>query len=81
MKEDELDDNQILLVSRRIDADIVVFGHIDLSSGKITLKLKWINFNSGNEIIKKDFTIDERDKMEKLAGDVMTYLGREIKKK
>ena len=79
VKEQELGDNQVKLVSRRIEANIVVFGTIEVSSGRITLKLKWINFDRGADVISKDFTIDEREKLEKLAEDVMTYLGREIK--
>lgn len=80
IKEEELNDNQVRLVSRRIEANIVVFGKIDISSGTVRLKLRWINFEKGNEVIKKDFSIDEKEKLEKLAQDVMTYLGREIKK-
>ena len=80
LKEEDLDDNQVRLVSRRINARIIVFGRIDQSSGKITLKLKWIDYDRGNEIRAKDFSIDEKEKLEKLAQEVMTYLGREIEK-
>lgn len=79
IKEEELDNNQVRLVARRIEASIVVFGKIDISSGTVKLQLMWINFEKGNEVIKKDFSIDEKEEIEKLAQDVMTYLGREIK--
>ncbi len=80
LKEEDLDDNQLRLVSRRMNARVIVFGRIDQSSGKITLKLKWIDYDRGNEIRAKDFSIDEKEKLEKLAQEVMTYLGREIEK-
>ncbi len=80
IKEKDLDDNQVKLVARRIEARIVVFGKINLTSGKITLNLKWINFDKNQNIITKDFSIDEKEKLEELAQDVMTYFGREIKK-
>jgi Skp family chaperone for outer membrane proteins len=80
LKEEDLDDNQVRLVSRRINARIVVFGKIDQSSGKITVKLKWIDYDRGNEIRTKDFSIDEKEKLEELAQEIMTYLGREMEK-
>lgn len=80
LEEKELEDNQVRLVAIRIEARVVVFGKIDLSSGKITLKLKWIDFNKGNDIMTKNFSIDEKEKLENLAQDVITYLRREIKK-
>ena len=81
LKEDELDDNQVRLIARRVNAEIVVFGKIDLSSGIIMLNLRWINFDVGNEIMTESFSIDERRDLGELAQEVMTYLGREIKEK
>jgi outer membrane protein len=81
IKEEDLGDNQVRLVARRMEANIVVFGKINLSSGIITLKLKWINFNVGTDIISQEFSIEETKKLEDLAQEVMTYLGREIKQK
>ncbi|OQX53081.1 MAG: hypothetical protein B5M53_07390 [Candidatus Cloacimonas sp. 4484_209] len=79
MQEEKLDDNQIKLVATRINARIVVFGKIDLTSGKITLKLRWFDFDKSSNVITKDFSIDEKEKMEKLAQEVMTYLVKKIK--
>jgi outer membrane protein len=81
IKEDELEDNQVLMVARRIEADLVVFGKITIASGMITLKLKWIYFADGPAINSQDFSIDEKGKLEELAQDVMTHLGRIIKEK
>jgi outer membrane protein len=81
VEEDKLDDNEVRTVARRANADIVVFGEVDYKNGRIILRLKWINFEKSNEIIKQEFSIDEKEKLEKMAQDVMTYLGREIKEK
>lgn len=81
MEEDKLDDNEVRTVARRANADIVVFGEVEYKNGRIILKLKWIDFEKSTEIIRKEFSIDEKEKLEKMAQDVMTYLGREIKGK
>lgn len=79
LKEDELEDNQVSMVARRVDADLVVFGKVELASGRVTVKLKWIYFRESPGVKTKDFTVNEEDKLETLAQDVMTHLGRMIK--
>jgi outer membrane protein len=81
LKEDELEDNQVAMIARRIEANLVVFGKVELTSGKITVKLRWIYFEEGPGIKSKDFSINEEEKLETLAQDVMTHLGRMIKEK
>jgi outer membrane protein len=81
LTEDELEDNQVSMVARRIEADLVVFGTVELASGRIMVKLKWIYFEEGAGIKSKDFSIDEDEKLEVLAQDVMTHLGRMVKEK
>ncbi len=81
IKEDELEDNQITMIARRIEAHLVVFGKVELASGTITVKLRWIYFAEGTGIKKKEFSIDEKEKLEVLAQNVMTHLGRMIKEK
>ncbi len=79
LKEDELEDNQLTMVARRIEADLVVFGNVEIASGKIKVKLRWIHFDEGAGIKSNDFSIAENEKLETIAQDMMTYLGRLIK--
>jgi len=81
MKEKDLDDGQIRRVAIRLQARIIVFGEVEIVSGKIKLKLKWMDFNKGQDIKTKEFSIDEKEKLETVAQDVMTFLGREVKGK
>jgi hypothetical protein len=81
LEEDELEDNQVSMIARRIESDLVVFGSVEIESGKIKVKVRWIYFAEGTMIKSKDFSIDEQEKLETLAQDVMTHLGRMIKEK
>ncbi len=81
MNEEDLDDSQIRRIALRLQARIIVFGEVQVSSGKIKLNMKWMDFNKGQDIKKKDFSIEEKDKLEKLAQDLLTFLGREIREK